>query len=162
LDWFGALKDNSTNILNRILKICQSPWFYGDITREVAEDTLSSSIPIIVRLNIPKGENHTQNPGTNLKPYTISYRDNKKLIHTRVSFDKDTRKYSTSLQKKKITKNFGDFTNLIDLVNEIMDTFKFKPITVESSKYHKYFHEKKVISNNYFEGPTDNPYFEGH
>jgi hypothetical protein len=75
LKWFGPIKIDDDFILARILELCKKEWFFGDITREKAEEILKNSkqspsrrFPFLVRLSLPDN-------GKDVKshPVTITY-----------------------------------------------------------------------------------------
>lgn len=85
LTWFGPLKTDTHTILEQMLTVLKSPWFFGKMSSEQSERQIASCLSkprglFLVRLNMG-----TQIP-TNKSPFTITrVVDNTgKVIHSRV------------------------------------------------------------------------------
>jgi len=169
-DWFGSLIDEESNILSRILNICKSEWFFGDIDREIAEKMLTKNKNFVVRFCVPKKENYNENPPVHERPFSITYKFEKKdaPINTRVFFKNN--EYSTIIQRKApaptqhnsknkpVDKKIKDKKDkkdkekihkagtLIDLIEEIKAALTFTIPNGSCSKYHNYFQESEFGS----------------
>jgi len=144
IDWFGALLERDSNILNRILTICKNEWFYGDMQRNVAAGLINTEPKdnfFVVRLSIPKKETCFENPPIHLRPFSMTYKVNKQeLVHTRICFDNDSRTYKIVVKKKEREKYFENYEELPDLICQVQSYLKVNtnPNNVKS-KYQSYF-----------------------
>uniref|UniRef100_A0A6B2L2I7 SH2 domain-containing protein n=1 Tax=Arcella intermedia TaxID=1963864 RepID=A0A6B2L2I7_9EUKA len=81
LKWFGQMKSDNGDFVNRVFQVMSKEWFFGLISSSAAQHILRSSAPgtFLVRLHM----------GGNISidkfPYTISRVDpNGKVVHTRI------------------------------------------------------------------------------
>jgi len=144
INWFGPLKTDFDNIINRMLYVCQFEWFVGDIGRNEAETTLKSFntndsskgiFPYIVRLSLPEEKDISVHPAT-ISYYSLEERKKKKnLVIDHLKIEKNNDLYVI----ERFTRNGESFQfeniSLYGIVQEVEQSLGLTPMTGIDQKY---------------------------
>jgi len=80
-NWFGPMRIDGIDIIQRILDLCRHEWFQGDITRLEADSILNQKynlansddlLPFLVRLSLPTEKDTSTHPAT-ISYYSLNY-----------------------------------------------------------------------------------------
>jgi len=117
LKWFGKIKQDTFNVMDRIEAVMKKEWFFGDLGSNEAESKLKLSIKpgiFLVRLNMGGQE------AIEKTPYTISRLDQKgKAYHTRVYPSKGAgflikiKKGTDEVKLRNKSSNIEDFVEFV-------------------------------------------------
>jgi len=157
-NWFGPMRINGKDIVQRILDLCENEWFQGDITRTEAEGILNQKfdlansndnlLPYLVRLSLPTEKDTSVHPAT-ISYYSLKIERNKEtkkreknIVVEHLKIEKEGLVYKTNFKKERENYNL-EGEDLQSIVDQVQNILELSPLTAEGKPISKYLQIKE-------------------